>query len=315
MIAFGTAITDPDIYARCAEPGIRLASEPDSEVLAHASDASIFRHYNLMLDMAAEHDDLEALALIHQDAELVDAGFCDKVRTALRDPEVAIVGCAGAIGVRSIAWWTGSVTWASFTHRYPEYGGGEIPALSWIPEETPSYAHRGEVDAIDGVLMVMSPWAVKELRFDESLGQLHGYDFDMCLQARAAGKKVVAEDLRVVHHHSLSLLNDAEGWISAHMRVAEKWNGRFSHAPPGRDWRQRALRAEAEADASKLLAIAAGELRDAKALADERRVEKLRDTIDSVETSASWRITAPFRLLGDLLRRPLRRRPRASDQP
>ena len=39
--------------------------------------------------------------------------------------------------------------------------------------------------------MVLSPWAVRELRFDESLGKLHGYDFDICMQARAAGKKVV----------------------------------------------------------------------------------------------------------------------------
>ena len=45
--------------------------------------------------------------------------------------------------------------------------------------------------------MVLSPWAVRELRFDESLGKLHGYDFDICMQARAAGKKVVTADFRV----------------------------------------------------------------------------------------------------------------------
>ncbi len=304
MIAFGSAVTDPAIYERCAEPGIRRASEPDSLILAPAGDASIFRNYNIMLDEAAKHEDLEALVLLHQDAELVDEDFCDKVRAALSDPDVAIVGCAGAVGVRSIAWWAGSVTWASFTHRYEEFGGGEIPALSWIPERTPSYARRGEVDAIDGVVMVMSPWAVRELRFDESLGQLHGYDFDMCLQARAAGKKVIAEDLRVVHHHSLKLLQDVDGWISAHIRVAEKWDGRFNNRPPGLDWRQRALRAEAEADAAKLLRIASNELRDAKAAADARLIRE-------VTNSLSWRVTAPLRRVAHFLRRIGRRqRPR-----
>ena len=73
-----------------------------------------------MLDQVADREDLEALVLLHQDAEIVDADFCAKIREALRDPEVALVGCAGAIGVRSIAWWEGSVTWASFTHRYKE---------------------------------------------------------------------------------------------------------------------------------------------------------------------------------------------------
>ncbi len=68
--------------------------------------------------------------LVHQDAEIVDPDFCAKVRAALADPDVGLVGCVGALGVRSIAWWEGSVTWASFAHRYAELGGGEIPAFT-----------------------------------------------------------------------------------------------------------------------------------------------------------------------------------------
>ena len=60
-------------------------------------------------------------------------------------------------------------------------GGGELPALSWKTEELPSYAHTGEVDTVDGFVLALSPWAVRNVRFDESLGQLHGYDFDFCL--------------------------------------------------------------------------------------------------------------------------------------
>ncbi len=37
MIAFGSAITDHELYRRCAEPGIRLVAEPDSEVMAFGS--------------------------------------------------------------------------------------------------------------------------------------------------------------------------------------------------------------------------------------------------------------------------------------
>ena len=97
----------------------------------------------------------------------------------------------------------------------------------------------------------MSPWAIENLRFDESLGKLHGYDFDICMQARAAGKKVVTTDFRAIHHHSLTLISDPESWIEAHIRIAEKWDGRMESAPELGDWRTRALRAEAEAAASK----------------------------------------------------------------
>jgi hypothetical protein len=253
VIVFGTAVTDPETYDRCAAPGIQRTGEPDSVILAHQTAGSLFRNYNLLLDMAVEHEGLEALVLVHQDAELDDLDFAPKIREALRDPDVAIIGCVGAVGVRGIAWWQGAVTWASVTHRYQEYGGGDTEQAGWDPGKLPSYAHPGEVDSIDGVVMVLSPWAVRELRFDESLGNLHGYDFDLCMQARTAGKKVVTADFRVIHHHSLELINDPEAWTQSYIRLVEKWNGRLPDT--GAEPEQRALRAEAEAACARGISV------------------------------------------------------------
>src|SRR5688572_16320683 len=247
MIVYGCAVTDADAFGRYAEPGIRALVDNDSEaeLIAFASVGTIFRNYNLIREQVGQREDLEALVLVHQDAEIVDPECSQKIRERLADPEVAIVGCAGAVGVRSIAWWEGAVTWASFTHRYEEMGGGEIPAVSWRQPDTPGYAKLGEVDAVDGFVMALSPWAVQNLSFDESLGTRHGYDVDLCLQARAAGRKVVTADLKVIHHHSLELLADPERWIEAHIAVADKWNGDLDPAPTGEDdWRARARRAE-----------------------------------------------------------------------
>jgi hypothetical protein len=63
MIAFGSSITSDDVYRRCAEPGIRLAAEPGSEVLARPARGSIFASYNRILEEAAELEGLEALVL------------------------------------------------------------------------------------------------------------------------------------------------------------------------------------------------------------------------------------------------------------
>ena len=66
--------------------------------------------------------------------------------------------------------------------------------MTWDQEEVPSFAQLGgEVESLDGFVMAFTPWAMRNLRFDESLGKLHGYDLDICLQAREAGKKVAAE--------------------------------------------------------------------------------------------------------------------------
>ena len=141
---------------------------------------------------------------------------------------MAIVGCAGAIGVRNIAWWEGSVTWASFTHRYEELGGGEVPALAWTPEETPDL--RGDRRGRDGRRLRAGNDALGDSRAPLRRvirPAIHGYDFDLCLQARAKGKKVVTADLKVVHHHDLKLIRDVGNWIEAHVKVAEKWDGRM----------------------------------------------------------------------------------------
>jgi Glycosyltransferase like family len=301
MIAFGCSITAPDVYARCAEQGIRRAAEPDSEIIANAAAGSLARSYNLIKEMVADREDLEALVLVHQDAEIVDSDFSARVRPVLEDPEVGVIGCVGAIDVRSIAWWEGSVTWASFIHRYKEFGGGDIESVSWVKETMPAYARPGGVDTLDGFVMVLSPWVVRNVRFDESLSQIHGYDFDFCLQVREAGRKVVTADFNAVHHHSLELVKDPEVWIAAHIKIAEKWHGRMpgvglpNWGAGNDDWRGRARQAEAEAGAERLERMSW----QMQAEAIERQ---LRAQLDEVLGSTSWKATKPLRQIGAALK-------------
>jgi hypothetical protein len=150
---------------------------------------------------------------------------------------------------------------------------------------------------VDGFVLALSPWVARNVRFDESLGQLHGYDFDFCLQVREAGRKVVTADFKVVHHHSLDLISDVETWIQAHMRIAEKWDGRM----PGvgveaSGWKERARRAEAESAASRALSVSTQLKADARALQHERDLAEINESL-------SWRLTAPLRRLNALRRR------------
>ena len=228
---------------------------------------------------------------MHQDAELVDSGFCRVVREALSDAEVGVVGCVGAIGVRSIAWWEASVTLASFINRYEEHGGGDLHSFSWTWDDAPPYARTGEVETLDGFVLVLAPWAVHNLRFDESLGRIHGYDLDFCLQVRAAGRKVVTADFRAIHYRALEMVPDRDDWVDAYIRVAAKWEGRnpgLATAPGSA--RERAVRAEAERDAA--LAIAR-----TRAVEADVRVHEVSRALHEAKGSISWRITAPLRLM------------------
>ncbi len=293
VIAFGCSIIAPDVYERRAKAGFDRVAEPGSRIYPRAASGSIARSYNLLLDTVAELEDLEALVLVHEDAEIADRAFCTKLRAALSDPAVAVVGCVGATGVRDIAWWDGQVTSNAATYRYGELGGGELRGQ-------PGGTLPGEVDSIYGVIMALSPWAVKHLRFDESVGMLHGYDFDICRQAREAGRRVVTTDIEVVHHHSLDLVKDIEIWVAAHMRAAELWDRSGPDDPLHPEWKERARRAEAAAAAARLLA--ASELLRVDATAKQYAAEQER-----IESSRSWRLTGSLRR-GNALRRSARRR-------
>jgi hypothetical protein len=293
MIAFGTSIIDPEAYRRYAQPGIARAAEGGDEVFAFAAVGSISRSYNLILDTAAGLEGLEALVLVDQRAEIDDAGFAAAVRAALADPEVAVLGAIGARGVHGLAWWEGELTGSGVVQRYQGHGGGELPAHAWT-----TVAPAGEADAVDGRLLVLSPWAVRNLRFDESLALGHGFDVDYCLQARAAGRRVRTADLRVVwHEDELDLVRDYDLWVEAHLQVARKWDGRLPGAqPPTATWKERARRAEAEREVARTMAYSTAIRIDARLVPLERELA-------AMTSGPGWRATAPLRRANGLVRR------------
>ena len=107
------------------------------------------------------------------------------------------------------------------------------------------------------------------------------------MQVRAAGRKVVTADFRAIHHHALEPFSDPDDWIAAHVRVAEKWSGQL---PGVGNWKERALRAEAERDAARL----SGHTNE---LRSDARMQWLEDALAETKGSISWRITAPLRRL------------------
>ncbi len=286
MIAFGCTIGEPEPYRRYAEPGIRRAAEPDSAIYAFSSVGTLGRSYNLLLEAAGRRDDLEALVLVRPHAELADPDLCAKVRAALSDERVAVVGSAGATGVTSIAWWDGTLHRGHVEHAYSEEGGGEMPAYFWAAAAPPP----AEVETVDPFLLVLSPWAVRELRFDEALIYGHGFELDFCLRARQRGRKVMVADVGLIEHRPLELVSDLELWVEGHIQFARKWEGQLAGAPVFSDWRERARRAEAECEAARAIAYS-------RRLAIDARIATLERELERTTNSLSWRVTQPLREL------------------
>ena len=212
MIAFAVVRADLDKLTRCALPGLRRAAEPDSAFAEVTEAHSMCSAYNEVLDAFREADDLEALALLHEDVELLDDDFCARVRAAFaRAPRAAVLGVVGALGVQSLRWWEGAGRGrVAETRGLVDFGGG-------------SHA----VETVDGLLMVLSSWAVANLRFDEErFDAFHGYDADLCFQARAAGRDVRVEELAAFHH-----TKGGYGDVAAFVRADAAWRAKWLGGP------------------------------------------------------------------------------------
>jgi hypothetical protein len=185
MIAFAACVGTPAKLAAYAAPGLARVMEPDSVFAELTTDRSIHEAYNEALEHFTGVPGLEALVLLHEDTELLDTDFCARVRDVLRDPSVALAGPIGACGVTSLRWWEGTIA-------------GAIAETRGVVSGEPAPC---DVDCLDGLLLVLSPWAVDNLRCDTGrFTGFHAYDADLCFAARAAGRRVVAADLTVFHH-------------------------------------------------------------------------------------------------------------------
>jgi 2-polyprenyl-3-methyl-5-hydroxy-6-metoxy-1,4-benzoquinol methylase len=187
VIAYAACVGSPEKFQNICLPGLRRVVQPDDLVIEAEHDRSIFAAYNEVLDAVRDRDDLDALVLLHEDTEVTDPRFRAILLNQLADPEIAIVGTVGARGIAGLAWWEADCYGrVQETRGIVDFGGG-----------------THDVDTVDGLVMGLSPWALRNLRFDDDAYEgFDAYDADICAQARAAGKRVVVTELPVAHRHT-----------------------------------------------------------------------------------------------------------------
>lgn len=209
MIYFGTCAGHPDKLVSVCRPGLTRSMQEGYVHLTPASNGvEIFSVYSQIMREAVAAD-AECLVLMHDDLEFQDPELAAKLRAAFEDPTVAIVGLIGAKNVRNLRWWQGDRK-----GRVEDKGYG----LHWFPYTDP------EVDSVDGMMVALSPWAMRNLTLDGTgYGGYHGYDADLCFQARAKGKRVVVADIKAFHHSKGGFtqgLDDAEAVFQKRWRAA-----------------------------------------------------------------------------------------------
>jgi hypothetical protein len=202
VIGYGTCVGSWEKLRRNVIP--RTSGRP---LLGLSGQTQLTVAYNTILD-SYQGRDLDAVILLHDDLEIVDPDAEAKFLDALADPDVAMVGVCGGKGCKSLAWWESETVGRQMT---------DSGMLDFGPR-------TGDVAFIEGSIMVFSPWAIENLRFDTRYPGFLGYD-DVCLTALEDGKRVVVADVDTHHHSTIGFKSPeiAEAWDVAEGIFQAKW--------------------------------------------------------------------------------------------
>ncbi len=202
-VAYGVCVGSWDKLRRNVIP--RTTGRP---LLGLSGQTQITVAYNTILD-AYRGRGLDAVILLHDDLDMVDPDAEAKFLAALADPDVALVGVAGGLSDKSLAWWDSETV------------GHQMTDSGLIDFGT----RAGDVAILEGSVLVFSPWAVEHLRFDARYPGFHGYD-EICLTARAAGKRATVVDVDTHHHTTVGFKSPtiAAAWDVAEEIFQAKWH-------------------------------------------------------------------------------------------
>lgn len=211
MIAFATCVGHPEKLAKHATPGL-LASmrEPFSHMLQVSNGKDLYPIYEGFI-RAAHEQYAEALVLMHDDLEFRDPELATKIRFALKDPSVAIAGCIGSRGAKSLRWWEGE------RRGYVEDTPYGVHDFGFDGEESCN------VDTLDGMFLILSPWVLSRLSLRGCGEGFHGYAEELCYAARMAGKRVIVSRINAFHHTAGGITGDLGAWHRAEANFAERW--------------------------------------------------------------------------------------------
>ena len=204
MIGYGVCVGSWVKLWRNVTPWV---GDRDRPLVALSGQTSLCVAYNTILD-AFVGKGLDAVVLLHDDLEILDQAAEAKFLAPMTDSDVALVGVCGGKGDKTLGWWESETV----GHQMTDSGRLDFGLRT------------GDVAFIEGSLMVFSPWAIENLRFDTRYPGFLGYD-DICLTAREAGKRVTVVDVDTHHHTTVGFKSPAiaEAWDAAEVMFQRKW--------------------------------------------------------------------------------------------
>lgn len=175
---------------------------------------SIFEAYNEGIRKSTK----PYLVFIHDDVKFKSEGWGQKIIGHLETPGAGICGLAGRDYLTKVPAFPSNKLSASNIIQ-SDKTGRKPEKHRLIPSDNKEV--RRQVVFLDGVMLCMKKELTQKISFDESIGGFHGYDYDICMQAFAAGyDNYVMYDIMLEH---FSRGNLDKVYLENLIKVFRKW--------------------------------------------------------------------------------------------
>lgn len=175
---------------------------------------SIYSAYNLGVKLSKS----DYFCFVHDDVLFHTQNWGQKIINHLNVPGTGIIGLAGGDAVTRVpSDWSALNPSVNIIHT--DRQGIEPQEVVHFPKDYKNSSRS--VVLLDGVFMCMNKSFFEKLKFDESIGGFHGYDYDISIQAFIAGyTNYVIYDITVEH---FSKGNMDATYFRTLKKMFEKW--------------------------------------------------------------------------------------------
>lgn len=183
----------------------------------------LFEKYNLGINYYVQQglDDNDIVVFVHADVKILDEAFEEKLEYAFANLNIDIAGVIGATELHeTCGWWLSDaslhrghlIQWKSDTEKY---------------HMTRTIGNFSDMTVVDGLFLAVRGSLLKKLNFDSQtfVGSYDFYDYDFCLEAKAAGSKIAVLDI-LVEHHSVGAGIYKDSWETNKQIFIKKWTDR-----------------------------------------------------------------------------------------
>ncbi len=175
------------------------------------STHSIFSAYNLGVTKSK----FPYLCFVHEDVFFRSSDWGLNIIEHLQTPQVGLIGLAGGCLASRIP-----ASWSTHGLKMNLIQSGKGKS-SYIRTPNQPASTREEVVLLDGVFLATTKENFQFLQFDENFSGFHGYDYDICMQAKTANlKNYVVYDILLEHFSAGSHNTD---YYKNLLLVYKKW--------------------------------------------------------------------------------------------